>query len=144
MTITLRHKKIKASKFDKVTEQLNLESAETHFPTQNIDKSSTLLYIYHMTIKKPHYEFSADKNQQLIKERDISFEDVIVALDNDKLITTLDHHNRAKYPNQKIYILDINEYAYLVPFVRKDKNTIFLKTIIPSRKLTKKFLKRGE
>lgn len=98
-----------------------------------------------MKIEKSHYEFSADKNQQLIKERHISFEDVIVALDNDKLLDTIDHHNKTKYPSQEIYIIDINGYVYLVPFVRKDKQTVFLKTIIPSRKLTKKHLgKRGE
>ena len=92
----------------------------------------------------PHYEFSADKNQQLIKERHISFDDIIAALGNDKLLDTISHYNRAKYLNQEIYIIDINGYVYLVPFVRKDKNTVFLKTIVPSRKLTKKYLgKRG-
>lgn len=98
-----------------------------------------------MILKIPHYEFSADKNQQLIKERHISFEDVIVALGDDKLITTICHPNKTKYPNQQIYIIDINEYVYLVPFVKKDKYTVFLKTIIPSRKFTKQYLgKRGE
>jgi uncharacterized DUF497 family protein len=98
-----------------------------------------------MKIEKPHYEFSADKNQQLIKERQISFEDVIVALDNDKLLDTIEHHNKSKHSSQEIYIININTYVYLVPFVRKDKHTVFLKTIIPSRKLTKKYLgKRGE
>lgn len=93
-----------------------------------------------MKMKKSSYEFSADKNQLLIKERGVSFEDVVVALDNGKLLDTIEHHNVAKYPNQKIYIVNINEYVYLVPFVRKDKKTVFLKTIIPSRKLTKKHL----
>ena len=98
-----------------------------------------------MIQKKLHYEFSADKNQQLIRERLISFEDVIAALGNDKLLDTIEHPNKTKYPNQKIYIIEINEYAYLVPFVKKDKYTLFLKTIVPSRKLTKKYLgKRGE
>ncbi|MBX3710226.1 MAG: toxin [Gammaproteobacteria bacterium] len=92
----------------------------------------------------PHYEFSADKNQQLIKERHISFDDIIAALGNDKLLDTISHHNRTKYPNQEIYIIEITGYVFLVPFVKKDKNTVFLKTIIPSRKLTKKYLgKRG-
>lgn len=97
-----------------------------------------------MKIEKPHYEFSAEKNQQLIKERHISFEDIIVALANDKLLDTIEHPNKVKYPNQEIYIININEYVYLVPFVRKYKHTVFLKTIVPSRKLTKKYLsKRG-
>ncbi len=98
-----------------------------------------------MKTEKPHYEFSADKNQQLIQERHISFEDVIAALDNNKLLDTIDHHNKTKYANQEIYIIDINGYVYLVPFVRKDTHIVFLKTIIPSRKLTKKYLsKRGK
>jgi len=87
-----------------------------------------------------HYEFSADKNQCLIKERGISFEEVISALDNDKLLDVIVHHNREKYPKQEIYIIDINGYVYLVPFVRKNKHTVFLKTIFPSRKLTKKYI----
>jgi len=93
---------------------------------------------------RPQYEFSADKNQLLIKERGVSFEDVIVALDNDRLLETVDHHNLAKYPNQKMYVIDINGYVYLVPFIRKDKNTVFLKTIFPCRKMTKKYLRKGE
>jgi hypothetical protein len=98
-----------------------------------------------MKKQKIHYEFSVDKNQYLIKERYISFEDVVAALDNGKLLDTIDHHNMTKYPNQKIYIVNINGYVYLIPFVRKDTETVFLKTIFPSRKLTKKYLgKRGE
>ena len=93
-----------------------------------------------MKKESPYYEFSTDKNQCLIKERGISFEDVIAALDGGKLLDTIVHHNRAKYPNQEIYIIDINGYVYLVPFVRKDKQTVFLKTIFPSRKLTRKYL----
>lgn len=98
-----------------------------------------------MKTEKPNFEFSPDKNQQLIKERHISFEDIMAALSNNKLLDTIGHHNKTKYPNQEIYIIDINGYVYLVPFVRKDKHTVFLKTIVPSRKLTKKYLgKRGE
>ena len=89
---------------------------------------------------KPQYEFSADKNQLLIKERGIGFENVVAALDSGKLLDAINHHNATKYPNQKIYIVEIDGYAYLVPFVRKDKQTVFLKTIFPSRKLTKKHL----
>jgi len=35
--------------------------------------------------------------------------------------------------------LDIGNYAYLVPFVETESE-IFLKTIIPSRKATRKYL----
>ena len=93
--------------------------------------------------KKSHYEFSAEKNQQLISERGISFEEIISAIEEDLVLDIVPHPNLAKYPNQKIYIININNYAYLVPFVRKDKDTVFLKTIFPHRKLSKRYL-RGE
>lgn len=94
-----------------------------------------------MDTKNPtHYEFSPEKNQLLIKECGISFEDVVSALDNNKLLDTIAHHNLTKYPNQEIYIVNINGYVYLVPFVRKNEQTVFLKTIFPSRKLTKEYL----
>lgn len=96
-----------------------------------------------MKQKKINYEFSAEKNQLLIKERGISFEDVIAALENGNLLDTIDHHNATKYPNQRIHVVNINQYVYLIPFVKKDQQTIFLKTIIPSRKLTKKYLSKG-
>lgn len=89
---------------------------------------------------KLQYEFSADKNQQLIEGRNVSFEEVVTALENGKLLDVMRHYNKTKYPHQEIYIVDINEYVYLVPFVKKDENTVFLKTIFPSRKLTKKYL----
>src|SRR3990167_4528263 len=114
-----------------------LQSRESHL---FIDKSRTLCYIMIMKRESPYYEFSADKNQLLIRERGISFEEIIAALGNDKLLDTIDHHNETKYPSQKIYVIDINQYVYLVPFVRKDEQTVFLKTIFPSRKLTKKYL----
>ena|SRR3990167_1159928 len=96
-----------------------------------------------MRIEKPHYEFSSDKNQILIEERHVCFENIISALDNGKLLDTIVHPNELKYPNQKIYIVDLNDYVYLVPFVRKNKHTVFLKTIFPSRKLTKQYLVNG-
>lgn len=92
-----------------------------------------------MTIKI-YYEFSADKNRILIQDRGVSFEDVISALDNNKLLDVLQHPNTLKYPNQKIYVINLGGYVYLVPFVRKNEHVIFLKTIFPSRKLTKSYL----
>ena len=96
-----------------------------------------------MKIDKLHYEFSPDKNQALIEGRNVSFEDIVAALDNGKLLDVIVHLNELKYPGQKIYIVDLNGYVYLVPFVRKNAQIIFLKTIFSSRKLTKKYLGRG-
>ena len=56
-----------------------------------------------------------------------------------KLIET-DHPNKKKYPNQKILIVEISGYAYLVPYVKDEDGSLILKTIIPSRKATKKYL----
>lgn len=55
----------------------------------------------------------------------------------------LPHPNPEKYLNQWIYVVNVNDYAYVVPFVRIDKSTIFLKTIFPHRKLTKQYLQGG-
>ncbi len=55
------------------------------------------------------------------------------------LLDTIEHPNKERYPNQRIFIINIDDYAYLVPFV-EDEKAIFLKTIIPSRKMAKKYL----
>ena len=86
-----------------------------------------------------YYSWNNNKNEKLKKERGISFEEVIYCIENEKLHAILKHKNQARYPGQKIYIVEINNYAYLVPFVENEKE-IFLKTIIPSRKATKKYL----
>ena len=93
-----------------------------------------------MNILDENYDFSAEKNNQLITTRGISFEEVIAAINNGALLEVIEHPNKEKYDNQNIYIVEINHYVYLVPFVRKDKKTIFLKTIFPSRKLSKHYL----
>lgn len=92
-----------------------------------------------MTEKEKIIRWNSDKNELLKKNRRISFEDIIIAFEKEKLITIIKHINQEKYPNQKIFILEINFYAYMVPFVETE-NEIFLKTIIPSRKFTKKYL----
>ena len=85
------------------------------------------------------------KNEKLKQERDISFEDVLVAIQSGKLLDRLKHPNKKKYPGQIILIVEICEYVYLIPCVEDDEK-FFLKTIIPSRKATKHYLlerKRG-
>ncbi len=85
------------------------------------------------------YDWNETKNQLLRQERDISFEDVVLAIDNKQILAIVKHHNKNHYPNQSVFIVNINHYAYLVPFV-EDEEKIFLKTIIPSRKATRKYL----
>ena len=86
-----------------------------------------------------HFVWSSEKNAQLIRERGISFERVIFHIERDEILDVVEHPNPSKYPNQRMFLLDIGNYAYLVPFV-ETKTEIFLKTIIPSRKATRKYL----
>ncbi len=87
------------------------------------------------------YNWNNDKNIILKNERGISFEDIVYYIKNDKLLAIIKHPAQDKYPDQKMYIIDINDYAYLVPFIETEKE-IFLKTIIPSRKATRKYLEK--
>ncbi|MDA3924017.1 MAG: BrnT family toxin [Kiritimatiellae bacterium] len=83
--------------------------------------------------------WNSEKNKQLIESRDVSFEDVVFCLQSGGLVDDGPHPNKSKYPNQRLFIVQIDDYAYLVPYV-ENKDEIFLKTIIPSRKATKQFL----
>lgn len=84
-----------------------------------------------------YFNWNSEKNKKLIKERRVSFETCLVKIENKDVLDIL---NNINYPNQKIFVLEIDEHVYLVPFI-DDENEIFLKTIIPSRKFTKKYLK---
>ena len=86
-----------------------------------------------------HFVWNSEKNAQLIRERGISFERVIFHIERDEILAVIKHPNPSRYPNQRMFILDIGNYAYLVPFVETETE-IFLKTIIPSRKATRKYL----
>lgn len=83
------------------------------------------------------YNWNIEKNDWLKKNRCISFEEVILAISQHKVKEVYDHPNQIKYPGQKIYEIEINDYIYLIPFI-EGTNELFLKTIIPSRKATKK------
>ncbi len=100
-----------------------------------VDKRHALSY-YKKMEENVFYDFSPEKNSKLKEERGISFEEVIAAIDEGYLLDVIEHYNKDKFPNQKVYIVEIDCYVYLVPFVRNE-DEIFLKTIFPSRKLTK-------
>ena len=82
------------------------------------------------------FRWDPDKNEQLIRERGVSFEQITVAVENGDLLQIVQHPNAAKYPRQKIMVVGMDGYAFLVPFV-EETNYFFLKTIIPSRKATR-------
>ncbi len=83
--------------------------------------------------------WNEDKNTQLKAERGIGFESTVEAIQQGNILDIIEHPNQDKYPSQRIFILEIDRYVYMVPFVENERE-IFLKTIIPSRKLKKKYL----
>ena len=86
------------------------------------------------------YNWNADKNLLLKKERNFSFEQIVSHIESGDLLDIVAHPNKEKFAHQKILIVRVEDYVIAVPFVEKDKER-FLKTIIPSRKLTKQYLK---
>jgi uncharacterized DUF497 family protein len=85
------------------------------------------------------YTWNEEKNQFLKAKRGVSFEEVIAHINAGDLLDTIEHPRLEKYEGQRIFIVRIRDYAWLVPFVESDRQ-IFLKTIIPNRKATKKYL----
>jgi hypothetical protein len=85
------------------------------------------------------FDWDESKNIKLKAERGLSFEDVLTAIDEGKLLDNIEHPNPRQYPGQRVLVIKINSYAFLVPFV-EDNEKIFLKTIYPSRKFTKHYL----
>ena len=90
-----------------------------------------------------YYRWDNVKNEILKQIQNIGFEQIIMHINKGGLIDIIEHPNQNRYPNQKMLVVNVNEYIYLVPFVEEDQNVYFLKTIMPSRKATKKY-KRGE
>lgn len=79
----------------------------------------------------------------LKEERGVSFESIVVAIESGGLLDILAHPNQSKYPRQRVLVVSCDNYVYLVPFVEEEEY-FFLKTIIPSRKATRDYLKQGE
>ncbi len=100
-----------------------------------VDIVFSLSYLSNMKI----FKWNAEKNAALEKQRGITFEEIVEVIESGATVWEVDHPNSAKYPNQKIMIVDVNGYAHLVSFV-KDDQEYFLKTIIPSRKATRQYI----
>ncbi len=86
-----------------------------------------------------NFNWNDEKNILLIKDRGISFEEVVFCIQHGGILDEVEHPNHEKYQIQRIYVVVINDYIYLVPYV-ESKEEIFLKTIIPSRKAKKEYL----
>lgn len=84
-----------------------------------------------------YINWSSEKNKKLIEQRGVSFEICLIKIESKEILDIL---SSVSHPHQKIFVLEIEGYVYIVPFV-ENKEEVFLKTIIPSRKFTKKYLK---
>ncbi len=88
------------------------------------------------------FNWNEEKNIWLMEKRGISFEEILEDIKNGQIIARTEHPDQVRYPRQKIFIINHNNYCYIVPFI-ENEDDYFLKTIIPSRKATKKYLKVG-
>lgn len=86
-----------------------------------------------------YFSWSLDKNEVLRQERGISFEEIVYHIEQGHVLDLLDHPNQERYAGQRILVVAVEDYVYLVPFVETDAE-VFLKTIIPSRKATRQYL----
>ena len=87
-----------------------------------------------------YFAWNLEKNARLKQERGVGFEEVVFHIERGDLLDILQHPNQAQYAGQRIFVVNIDDYAYLVPFV-EGEGEVFLKTIIPSRKATKLYLR---
>ncbi|MEL6722027.1 MAG: BrnT family toxin [Pseudomonadota bacterium] len=85
------------------------------------------------------YNWNQEKNEILKKDRGVSFEEIVFHIENGDELDVYPHPNQERYPNQLISVVAVNNYAYLVPYLESEED-VFLKTIIPSRKATKKYI----
>jgi uncharacterized DUF497 family protein len=88
-----------------------------------------------------YFAWNNEKNEYLKQERGVSFEEVVFHIERGDLLDILEHPNQERYPNQRIFVVNIDDYAHLVPFVEGEVE-VFLKTIIPSRRATDTYLRR--
>ena len=86
-----------------------------------------------------YFTWDEAKNEKLKAERAIGFEEIVCLIERGHVLDVLEHPNRERYGGQRIFVVQRDDYVYLVPFV-EDEKLIVLKTIIPSRKATKRYL----
>jgi len=116
---------------------LNLDVLFQNIPLKiTVDKRQTIAYFIDMK----YLNWNPLKNEILKKERGISFEEIAYLIESGQIIGIEENPTRV---NQKMYILEIENYAVIVPYVEND-NEIFLKTAFPSRKYTKRYGLKGE
>jgi uncharacterized DUF497 family protein len=90
-----------------------------------------------------YFSWDASKNEKLKADRGISFEELVYHIERGDVLDVLENPNRRQYAGQRVFVVNVQGYAYLVPFV-ESATEVFLKTIIPSRKATRKYLQPKE
>jgi uncharacterized DUF497 family protein len=105
---------------------------------RSVAKRHTIGYSLDMKI----FAWSDEKNERLKRDRKVSFEAVLFHIERGDLLDIVTHPNQEKYAGQRIFVVNIENYVYLVPFVETEEE-VFLITIIPSRKATSKYLRGG-
>jgi uncharacterized DUF497 family protein len=86
-----------------------------------------------------YFTWDEAKNDKLKAERGVGFEEIVFHIERGDLLDTVEHSNQERYEGQRIFVVRRHDYVYLVPFV-EDESSVFLKTIIPSRRATKQYL----
>lgn len=91
------------------------------------------------------YSWGVEKNDRLKADggRHVCFEDIVVALESGGLLDDIEHKNKIKYPHQRMFVVLVSGYVYVVPYVRQDDGGCFLKTAYPSRVLNRLYLAGG-
>lgn len=85
------------------------------------------------------FDWNPEKSEKLRRERGVGFEEVVYHIQGGDLLAVVEHPDPRRFGRQRILVVRIDDYVYLVPFV-EDREGVFLKTIIPSRKATRRFL----
>jgi len=110
------------------------------FPTQQLNNSPTQ---HPLRIPDSRLTVFTNSTPHPLNNSNISFEIILLQIEAGRILDILEHPNPEKYGGQKILVVEFEDYAFLVPFI-EDENNIFLKTIIPSRKTSRLYLKRGD
>lgn len=87
-----------------------------------------------------YFAWEPEKNEKLKAQRGVSFYDIVRCIERGDVLDILEHPDQERYEGQRLFVVQIEDYVYLVPFVEEEEQVV-LKTIIPSRKAAKKYLR---
>jgi len=85
------------------------------------------------------FRWNDEKNATVSRDRGISFERIVIAIEEGHLLDVLEHPNQVGHQGQLILIVEVDLYAVCVPCVVDENGNFFLKTLFKSRKYTKSY-----